>query len=98
LVEQLENRQTSQLNNLRQAIKAVESKVYGLQQQMHLLEIGLDDLEQYERSNCIIIHKSIIEDAGDYKQFLKNAAEKLVSSLQLTEPIQLMTLTLLVTS
>ena len=48
------------------------------------LELHLDDLEQYQRSNCLILHRSDIANNENYNEFLKELVNILNIKLKLT--------------
>jgi len=51
------------------------------------MELHLDDLEQYSRSNCIVFHNSNIEQSNNYKAFCEELIAKLNTNLKLTDKL-----------
>ena len=76
-----------QLTALFESIKHVEQKISNLKRDLKYVEIKLDDLEQYGRSNCNILHESGIEQNGNYGAFCEKVTEKLNNSLKLTKKV-----------
>ena len=79
--------QLSQLNALRKSITFIEKEVASLKRSMQYLETKLDDLEQYSRSNCLVVHGTGILSSNNYSVFVNNVVDKLKTALQMTEKL-----------
>ena len=83
------NYQLAQFNFLIKSIACIDKKIQGLKRNIQNLELHLDDLEQYQRSNCRILHRSDIANNENY-EFLKEVINILNIKLKLpsTDVIQ----------
>ena len=54
---------------------------------MQYLETKLDDLEQYSRSNCLVVHGTGILSFNNHSVFVNNVVDKLNTALQMTEKL-----------
>ena len=63
--------------------------VENMQKQLEQVEKKNDDLEQYSRSNCLIIHKcKDVPKTGKYLECENYICDKLNDSLPLDSPLQ----------
>jgi len=79
--------QNSDLMALNKSIKFMEKRIYDLKKRIQSMELHLDDLEQYSRSNCIVLHNSNIEQSNNYKAFCEELIAKLDTNLKLTDKL-----------
>ena len=75
------------MNVLQNSITFLEKKVASLKQSMQYFETKSDDLEQYSRSNCIVVHGTGILTSNNYSVLVNNVSDKLNTSLQITEKL-----------
>ncbi|XP_077968559.1 uncharacterized protein LOC144422705 isoform X2 [Styela clava] len=84
-LDALENKSSCILNKLESLAKIVEQ----IKESATKNEIAIDNLEQYGRRNCILLHGcKRIPKAGHYGQFETYVANTLNSALKLEWPIQ----------
>ena len=61
--------QLSQLNALRNSTTFIEKKVASLKRSMQYFKTKLDDLEQYSRSNYLVVHGTGISHPNNYSVY-----------------------------
>ena len=79
--------QVAEMNSLRKAIKQIEKKVHYLRSIIQNFEKQLDDLEQYGRSNCLVLHGSGINSNPNYNSFVNEIMKKFNEKLKLSQEI-----------
>ena len=83
------NNQEKDLQNLKGSFSNLKKLVENLQKQLEQAEKKNDDLEQYSRSNCLIIHKcEDVPKTGKYLECEHYICDKLNNSLPLDSPLQ----------
>ena len=80
--------QGKHLDEMSQMIASVKVTIDQLADQLYENERRLDDLEQYSRSNCLILHNDDIPPKESSNQMFENfVLSKLNSKLQLSTPL-----------
>ena len=84
------NNQEKDLQNLKGSFSNLKKLVENMQKQLEQVEKKNDDLEQYSRSNCLIIHKcKDVPKTGKYLECENYICDKLNDSLPLDSPLQI---------
>ena len=82
--------QGNKLTEMRTAFNNLQKIINSLQKRMEDQERKLDDLEQYGRSNCLIVHKCEgVPKKREYLEHEKYICSVLNDNLQLNPPLQL---------
>ena len=83
------NSQEKDLHNLKALFSNLKKLVENRQKQLEEVEKKNDDLEQYSRSNCLIVHKcKDVPKTGKYLECENYICDKLNGSLPLDSPLQ----------
>ena len=81
--------QEEMLRKMRDAIESLDNLVAKLEKQVYINSCQVDDLEQYGRRNCLILHgcKNIPTNQASYHDFEKFVINKLNTKLKLASKV-----------
>ena len=85
--DSVERNQKRQLNSIRKAIEKMDDIVRKLEEDIWKNSRRIDDLEQYSRRNCLILHGCKIPAQKSYSEFESYVIHKLNSKLEISPAI-----------
>ena len=84
-----DNQQGADLKFLKDSFANLQNQIQAMHQQMEKIRQRQDDLEQYGRSNCLIVHKcEDVPKTGQYMEHENYICDKLNSLLPLDSPLK----------